>query len=221
MKITKFGHCCLLIDTSTTLGTGENRVRILTDPGTYSTQQSEVKNINFVLITHEHADHFHIDSLKALLKNNPQAKVITNKSVGAFLEKENIAFNVVEDGQNFVANGVLIEGFGKNHALMHMSIPPIQNTGYFVANKFFYPGDAFTNPGKQVEVLALPVAGPWMKLLEAIDYALEIKPKICFSVHEGILKSPGSVHLIPPKVLEPEGIKFSVLEIDKEYQFLF
>src|SRR3989344_5644853 len=48
----------------------ENGVRILTDPGTYSTQQSEVKNIDFVLITHEHADHFHIDSLKALLKNN-------------------------------------------------------------------------------------------------------------------------------------------------------
>ena len=58
MKITKFGHCCLLIE--------ENGVRILTDPGTYSTQQSEVKNIDFVLITHEHADHFHIDSLKAL-----------------------------------------------------------------------------------------------------------------------------------------------------------
>lgn len=52
MKITKFGHCCLLIE--------ENGVRILTDPGTYSTQQSEVKNIDFVLITHEHADHFQL-----------------------------------------------------------------------------------------------------------------------------------------------------------------
>lgn len=82
MKITKFGHCCLLIE--------ENGVRILTDPGTYSTQQSEVKNIDFVLITHEHSDHFHIDSLKALLKNNPQAKVITNKSVGVFFGKNSI-----------------------------------------------------------------------------------------------------------------------------------
>src|SRR3989344_4908595 len=156
MKITKFGHCCLLIE--------ENGVRILTDPGTYSTQQSEVKNIDFVLITHEHADHFHIDSLKALLKNNPQAKVITNKGVGALLEKDGIAFSVVENGQNSDANGVLIEGFGENHALMHTSIPPIQNTGYFIANKLFYPGDAFTNPEKQVEVLALPVAGPWRRL---------------------------------------------------------
>ena len=211
MKITKFGHCCLLIE--------ENRVRILTDPGTYSTQRNEVKNIDFVLITHEHADHLHIDSLRALLKNNPQVKVITNKSVGALLEKDGIAFSIVEDGQNSYANGVLIEGFGKDHALMHTSIPPIQNTGYFIANKLFYPGDAFTNPRKQVEILALPVAGPWMRLLEAIDYALETKPKTCFPVHEGILKQPGSTHAIPTKVLESKSIKFVVLEIDKEYEF--
>ncbi|MDP3770755.1 MAG: hypothetical protein Q8R16_00455, partial [bacterium] len=61
--------------------------------------------------------------------------------------------------------------------------------------------------------------GPWMRLLEAIDYALTIKPKICFPVHEGILRSPGSTHLIPPKVLESKGIKFVVLEVDKEVEF--
>ncbi len=211
MKITKFGHCCLLIE--------EAGVRILTDPGIYSTQQNEVKNIDFVLITHEHVDHFHIDSLKTFLINNPQAKVITNKSVAALLEKDGIAFNVVENGQNSDANGVLIEGFGESHAIMHVSIPSVQNTGYFIANKLFYPGDAFTNPGRAVEILALPVAGPWMRLSEAIDYALEIKPKTCFPVHEGILKQPGTTHTIPPKVLEPKGIKCVALEIDKEYEF--
>ncbi|OGI60303.1 hypothetical protein A2641_01095 [Candidatus Nomurabacteria bacterium RIFCSPHIGHO2_01_FULL_37_25] len=211
MKITKFGHCCLLVE--------ENGVRILTDPGIYSTQQNEIKNIDIVLITHEHSDHFHIDSIKEILKNNPQIKIITNKSVGVFLEKENIAFSILEDGENYDANGVLVEGFGKDHALMHTSIPPIQNTGYFIANKFLYPGDSFTNPGKQVEILALPVVAPWMKLLEGIDYALLLKPKICFPVHKAILKQPGSTHLIPPKVLEPKGIRFVVLEINKEYKF--
>ncbi len=211
MKITKFGHCCLLIE--------EQGIRILTDPGTYSTQQDEVKSINVILITHEHADHFHIESLKKVLNNNPQAKIITNRSVGALLEKEGIVFNIVEDGESYSGKDVLIEGFGKEHALMHTSVPPIQNTGYFIANKLFYPGDAFTNPGKPVEILALPVAGPWMRLLEAIDYTLQLKPKTCFPVHEGILKSPGSTHRIPPQVLEPRGIKFTVLEIGKEYEF--
>ena len=197
----------------------ENGVRILTDPGTYSTQQNEVKNIDFVLITHEHQDHLHIDSLKALLKNNPQAKVITNKSVGALLEKENIAFSVVEDGQNSDAKGVLIEGYGKNHALMHSSIPPIQNTGYFIGNRLFYPGDALTNPEKEIEILALPIAGPWMKLSEGIDYAANLKPKICFPVHDGGLKFISSTNRIPPQILESLGIKFKILEIDKETEF--
>lgn len=209
MKITKFGHSCLLIE--------ENGIRILIDPGSYSTQQSQVKNIDLVLITHEHEDHLYIDSLKLLLKNNLQAKVITNKSVGAFLQKEDIIFSIVESGVSFNLGEVLIEGFGNEHALMHGSIPAIQNTGYFIANRFFYPGDSFINPGKQVEILALPVAGPWMRLLEAIDYAIEIKPQLCFPVHEGILKSPGSTHLIPKKVLEPMGIEFTVFEVDNEY----
>lgn len=211
MNITKFGHCCLLVE--------EGGVRILTDPGTYSTQQNEVKSIDFVLITHEHADHLHVDSLKVLLKNNPDAKVLTNNSVGVLLERNGIAFNTVEDGQNFDANGILIEGFGKDHAIMHASISPTQNIGYFIANKLFYPGDAFTNPGRQVEVLALPVAGPWMKLPEAIDYAININPKTCFPVHDGILKAPGSTHLIPPKVLEPKGINFVILETNVEHKF--
>lgn len=211
MKITKFGHCCLLIE--------ENGVRILTDPGTYSTQQNEVKNIDLVLITHEHQDHLHIDSLKAVLKNNPQAKIITNKTVGTHLEKESINFSIVEHGQTTSEKGVLIEGFGKEHALMYASIPSIQNTGYFIANLLFYPGDAFTNPGKQVEILALPVAGPWMKLPEAVDYALELKPKISFPVHDGILKNIGSTNRIPKQVLEPKGIKFIIPELGQEMVF--
>jgi hypothetical protein len=58
-----------------------------------------------------------------------------------------------------------------------------------------------------------------MKLSEAIDYALELKPKSCFPVHDGILKSPGVSHLLPKKILEENGIKFNILEIDTEYDF--
>ena len=93
MQITKFGHCCLLIE--------EKGVRILTDPGVYSTSQNEVKNIDLVIITHEHPDHFHLDSLKIVTQNNPAAKIITNKGVGALLDKEGISHEVVEDGQNY------------------------------------------------------------------------------------------------------------------------
>jgi L-ascorbate metabolism protein UlaG (beta-lactamase superfamily) len=178
-----------------------------------------LKNIDIVLITHNHQDHFDLDSLKIVLKNNPQTKIITNKSVGAILEKEGIASSIVEGGQSLIEKGILIEGFGQNHALIHSSIPLIQNTGYFVAGKLFYPGDALTNPKRQIEVLALPVSAPWERLAESIDYALELKPKICFPVHDAGIKTPGVYYRIPLKVLEPKGIKFIPLEIDKEYEF--
>src|SRR6185312_9669397 len=78
MKIKKIGHCCLVIETK--------GVRIMTDPGMFSTAQNEEKNIDIVAITHEHGDHFHIESLKAIIANNPAVTVITNSAVGKLLD---------------------------------------------------------------------------------------------------------------------------------------
>ena len=44
--------------------------RLLTDPGFLSTTQNELKDIDIILITHEHRDHLHTDSLQIILKNN-------------------------------------------------------------------------------------------------------------------------------------------------------
>lgn len=196
----------------------EGGLRILTDPGSYSTLPDGLDNIDLVLITHEHQDHLHVDSLKIILKNNPQAKVLTNKSVGSILEKEGIAYQLIEHGQSVIEKGVLIEGFGKEHAVIYPTIPLTENIGFFIAEKLFYPGDVLTEPSHPVEILALPVAGPWLKLSEAIDYALKLKPKVCFPVHDGILKSPGLSYKLPSIILEPQGIRFIAMEEGKGYE---
>jgi L-ascorbate metabolism protein UlaG (beta-lactamase superfamily) len=202
MKITKFGHCCLLIE--------EKGLRILTDPGSFTTQQNTIKDIDVVLITHEHMDHFHINSLKNILKNNATVKILTNKAVGKLLDKEKIKYELVQDKQHIKIKNVLIEGFGTKHAEMHSSIPPTDNTGYFIDNRLFYPGDAFTIPGKNVEILALPVAGPWMKISEAMDYAIGLRPKICFPVHDAVLAEgmQGFAGMLAKNILEPKRITF-------------
>src|SRR3954464_3421538 len=104
MKITKLGHCCLIVDI--------RGVRFLTDPGNYTTAQDEVKNIQYIVITHEHTDHLHVESLKKVLANNPGAKVITNASVGKILEKEGIPFTKIAHGETTDAGGVPIAGHG-------------------------------------------------------------------------------------------------------------
>ncbi len=78
MNIKKIGHCCLLIKTKD--------LTILTDPGNFSVDQNTITGIDIVVITHEHTDHLHIESLQEVLQNNPQAKVITNSGVGKKLD---------------------------------------------------------------------------------------------------------------------------------------
>jgi L-ascorbate metabolism protein UlaG (beta-lactamase superfamily) len=212
MKITKYGHCCLLIE--------ENRVRVLTDPGMYTTAQNEVKNIDAIVITHEHADHFHIDSIKKILENNPNIPIITNSAVDALLKKENISHaTVVEDLQNTEIKGVKFSGYGNNHAEIYQDRMLVQNTGYMIGERLFYPGDAFYNPKCAVEILALPVAGPWCKIKHSIDMYLDIKPKIIFPVHDGQLNDFGNGSIRNGQVAiiaKENGIQFLELEIGKE-----
>ena len=37
-------------------------------------------------------------------------------------------------------------------------------------------------------MLALPVAGPWMKIADAIDFAKAIKARTAFGVHDGMVQ---------------------------------
>ena len=216
MKITKYGHCCLLVE--------ERGLRTVTDPGSFTTEaQESLTNIHVILYTHEHGDHFHLESLKAMLGKNPTAKVICNPRVGEILTQEGIAHTVIGHGDATEESGVVIEGFGEQHAPIHTMLPSMQNTGYFLGGILWYPGDGFFNPGKSVKILALPVAGPWMKTQEAVDYALALKPESAFGVHDGILNpmfaQSGFLERVYGGLLGGNGIQFTTLEIGREYDF--
>jgi len=211
MKITKYGHCCLLVE--------ENGVKVLTDPGTYTTAQDDIKGINVILITHEHGDHLHIDSLKRVLENNPQATVVTNTAVDKLLREAGISDAIiVEDRQSEEVSGIRLSGYGTIHEEIFRDWPRVQNTGYMICERLYYPGDAFHNPKVPVEVLALPVAGPWVKIGDALNFALDVKPKVCFPVHDGGLNEMGRgfSKRVAPQILENHHIKFVDLEIGKE-----
>lgn len=214
MRIKKLGHCCLLIDTG--------KARVLTDPGSYTVDsQKDIQNIDIVLITHEHADHLHVESLVEIVRNNPGVQVITNSSVGKIIQDVEIEHTILEGRNILEISGVIIESFDGNHEEIFEEVGQVQNTGYFIDEKLFYPGDSYIEPKKDVDILALPVAGPWCKVPDAIRYALSVKPEKAFPVHDGMLEVDriGGSHRIPLMVLGDNDIRFIPMVAGDEKEF--
>ncbi|MCL5435952.1 MAG: MBL fold metallo-hydrolase [Patescibacteria group bacterium] len=204
MKITKLGHCALLLEIG-----GK---RLLTDPGIFTLEaQSGLVGLDAIFITHEHPDHLHMDSVKAILRRSPQVKIFTVSAVEKLLKAASVPAEILGHGQSANFAGIAVEAHGEKHAEIYKDIIPVENTGYLFDNRLWYPGDAFTLPPKSSEILALPVAGPWLKISEALDYALTIGPKVAFPVHDGSLKTGGVTHSMPQKFLGEKGIRFESL----------
>jgi L-ascorbate metabolism protein UlaG (beta-lactamase superfamily) len=204
MKITKLGHCCLIIE--------ESGVKILTDPGEWTEAQNTEVGIDYILITHEHPDHFSTGSVKRILQNNPTVQIYSNSSVCKLLDAEGVKCQVVIEGDKLGLKGMELEAFGKMHGEIYGEVGMVENVGFLLGGKLFFPGDAFTFIENSVSALALPVCGPWVLLKEAIDYALKQKPKVAFPVHDGMLKISGTFHGLPKKILMEKGIDFKIIE---------
>lgn len=204
MKITKYAHACLLVE--------EDDVRIIVDPGTWNETPS-AENIHALLITHEHQDHFAVEQVKELIARHPDVVIITHAAVAKLITDAGIGANVVvlEEGGSAEVNGVSVQSFGREHAVVY-GTSPCRNTGFLIGGKLFIPGDALHDiPNVAVEVLALPTGGPWMKIAEAIDYAKAVKPEVVFPIHDAMYTDDykrGFVPMIVGARLGEVGIVF-------------
>ncbi|MDX3096543.1 MBL fold metallo-hydrolase [Streptomyces sp. ME01-24h] len=195
MKLTKKGHACVRLEK-------DGRVLAI-DPGAFS-EPDAAAGAEAVLVTHEHADHFSEQRLRAALEANPAAELWTLKSVA---DQVAAAFpgrvHTVGEGDTFSAAGFDVEVHGQMHAVIHPDIPRITNVGYLVDGSVFHPGDAFTVPGRSVETLLLPVHAPWSKVSEVIDYLREVKPARAVDVHDGLLND--LARTVYDRLLGPDG----------------
>lgn len=208
MQITKFGHSCLLIE--------EGGARILIDPGVWSTVPDDLGSLDAILLTHEHPDHTDPARLKKTVAKNPGAILYTNHGVGAVLTAEHIPYSLLEEGADVMVKDVSVRAYGHDHAVIYQAVPCV-NTSYLIANKLFCTGDAFVAPGVPVDILALPVVAPWMKMAEAIDFAKLVKPQRAFPVHDAMIKFPGPFHKWPNQELSKVGIEFFIPEEGKPF----
>ena len=172
MKISKHVHSCLLVE--------EEGERFLIDPGNYTFEENAldlnvIESLDYLLITHEHPDHMHISGIIEVVKKFPDIKVISNTSVAKILSEQGI--KVKSSGDELVS---LVEVphekvFGPNQ--------PPQNVLITVAGKLTHPGDSL-HFNLNTPILAMPIQAPWCSTTEAVEKALELRPKVIIPIHD-------------------------------------
>lgn len=200
MKLTKYEHACFTIEKDGKL--------LVVDPGAWTSDLTARENVVAIVVTHEHPDHFDPNALGALIAHNPDAVIYGHESITKQLG-EALPNQSVEAGQTVDAEPFKLEFFGGDHAVIHENFDDVANLGVMINDTVYYPGDSFEAPGKDVKVLALPVAAPWMKLSDAMNYVGKIKAAIVFPTHDAISSDAGkqlSDNMIPGFVESYGGV---------------
>ncbi|MDT0186348.1 MBL fold metallo-hydrolase [Microbacterium sp. ARD31] len=182
MRVTKYEHATLTVhDAGKTL---------VIDPGSFTAPLGELEQVVGVVITHEHPDHWTPEHLTRILRTFPDAVVYGPAGVVAAASD----FDVVEvaPGDTREVGPFRLTFFGGRHALIHESIPVVDNVGVLVNDAFYYPGDSYTVPGGvEVKLLAAPVGAPWLKIGDAMDFVLKVAPRQAFGTHDMTLSVAG------------------------------
>src|SRR6187549_712981 len=181
MQLTKYEHACFTLE--------KDEQILVVDPGEFSSDFIAPENVIGVIITHEHGDHFDPEQLSTIIDKNPDAIIIGPGAVTSKIEA--FETRTVSAGDTTQLGPFTLEFFGSEHATIHPMIPVIVNVGVLVNDLLYYPGDSFTAPDKSVDTLALPVAAPWLKISEAMDFLTEVRPRLAFPTHDAILSDIG------------------------------
>jgi L-ascorbate metabolism protein UlaG (beta-lactamase superfamily) len=204
MKITKQGHACLIFEK-------EGQTLVL-DPGSYTKSLAGMTNVVAVVITHAHDDHCFEPQLNRLLELNPDLMIFGPPQVCTRLA--NYKTTAVYHGDYYPVGPFTVEFMGDLHAEVHRSIPVIENRAVLVNNKVFYPGDSFTLPDREVELLAVPTSAPWLKIGEVMDFVAGVKHKQSIATHNALNSEFG--HTLNngrvKQVTEAQGGTFKFLE---------
>ena len=203
MKVTKQEHSCLIIENA--------GATLIVDPGSYTTLLVGMSDVAAVVITHEHQDHWTADQLERILDRNPDARIFGPAGVAAAASAFSV--EVVKAGDTIEIEPFSLRFFGGEHAVIHSSIPIVDNVGVLINNELYYAGDSFAVPdGVEVSTLAVPAGAPWLKIGEVMDYVAEVAPKRSFPVHEMVLSAIGKANARIELVTKAGGGEFFPLE---------
>src|SRR5262245_9276878 len=183
MRVIKYSHACVRVESDAAV--------LVIDPGTL-TERVALDGADAVLITHEHVDHLDAEALADELGKRPAVRIFTHAAVVDQLGPLAGAATAVASGEAFQAAGFAVRAYGGLHAEVHPEVPRVPNLGFLVEDSLYHPGDSFDVPeGAHVEMLFVPISGPWLKLSESIDFVRAVAPRRAFALHDCMLSDVG------------------------------
>lgn len=173
MRITRRFHSCIeLIDAHTTL---------IVDPGSFAVPDN-LADADAILITHTHPDHVDVDALARARELNPDLPII---GPAGLTELTDLSVQVAHDGDRLSVGSFAIEVRAFEHATIIRSKTLPENLGYIFNDRVMHPGDSFPEL-TGMEVVFVPVSGPWMRMLNVDEYLEANRPTTFIGVHDGI-----------------------------------
>jgi L-ascorbate metabolism protein UlaG (beta-lactamase superfamily) len=204
MIITKREHACLVVEHAGST--------LVIDPGSFAAPFA-VDALAAIVVTHEHGDHITREHLDRLLAAAP-GPVELFAPAGVAAAHPDYHWQIVTAGDTRAAGPFSLAFSGGEHAVIHRSIPVIDNVGVFVNETLYYPGDSYTVPPHPVPVLAVPASAPWLKIGEVMDYLDAVRPRHAFPTHERVNSDAGNAmaNARITAVVESHGGRVTVLQ---------
>lgn len=180
VRITKFSHSCVRLSYD---GPGGGDVVI--DPGTWSEPEA-LDGAAAVLITHEHADHWDIEHLRAF-----DVPIHTIEAVATRIREADPEVgervHVVRPADELEVAGFSVRVVGEKHAVIHPEMPHFDNSGFVLTaggESVYHPGDSFQVPNQVVDVFCAPVCAPWAKMSDLLDLARDVAAQRTLGIHD-------------------------------------
>lgn len=186
MKITKFGHSCVLVE--------DGGKRLLFDPGLFvfienNVSFEDIGPVDVIAISHSHSDHFLPSALSKLYELHPFS-LVASEDIVEDAKKEGLKCNffISEHDTEIEVEGFKLLPQVHRHEQIPMPVP--KNTGYLVNSSFYHTGDSYlvSDVMKGLEVITVPNGGPWSTTLQSVEFLKQVRPKIALPIHDGMHK---------------------------------
>ena len=214
MIIKKFLHSCILLE--------DNGGRLLIDPGAWSFIENKITPkdigpVDAILLTHNHNDHCSIEAVKGII-GMKLATIIADEQTCTMLKEAGIAAEPIKAGETRTVAGFTIQAIEAQHEPIPSQIP--HNLGFLINNALYHPGDSLVPVINHCGLLFLPIAGPPVRLSDALAFAKKLKPKKVIPIHDVILKdfALDRIYTIVQTKLKEAGIEFYPLKLGEKLE---